>query len=155
MPAARVTPSATTTYAKHMSNSGMALLVVRAGVNPVCAARNAVKVTARFPSLDAGLENENQYLREDASATITPSVMKVHPLLISNPHRTAMHGHILCNNPDSAPREKRSAIAGGVFMSTRFWPMRLVSANAKKKGNSVVHGGALFLTPLINSAGRD
>ena len=154
MRAARVGPSATAAYANHMSGNGKALLVVRAGFNPVGAARNAMKVAARFPSLDAGIANENQYLREDASAASTSSIMKSHPLLMSNPHRTGMHGHIMGNNPISAPREKRSASAGGAFMSTKFWPMRLVSANAKK-GNSVIHGGALFLTKMISSARRD
>ncbi len=144
--AARVNPAAAATYAKHMSGSGKALLVVRAGFNPVGAARNAMKVVGRYPSLDVGLANETQYLREDGSSAMATSVMKGHPLLMSNPHHKASHGHILGSNPISAPRTKRSAMAGGGYMSKFFWPMRLVSAEAKQ-GTSAIRGGAKFFTP--------
>jgi hypothetical protein len=150
MRAARVSPDAAATYTKHMVGNNNALLVVRAGFNPVGAARNAMKVTGKFQSLDVGLDDENQYVREDADMARSSSVLAGNPLVMSNPHRTPSHAHILGSNPISAPRERRSAIAGGAYMSTKFWPMRLVSANAKE-GTSAIRGGKLMLTSLIRS----
>lgn len=154
MRTSRVGPDAAATYTKHMVGNNNALLVVRAGYNPVGAARNAIKVAARYGSVDVGLDDENQYVREDADTSRNLSLMAGHPLLMSNPHQTPSHGHIMGNNPISAPREGRSAMAGGGFMSRYFWPMRLVSANAKE-GTSAIRGGALFLTGLIGSARQD
>ena len=147
---ARISPDAAAAYAKQMKGSGKALLVVRAGFNPVGAARNALKVTARYPSLGAGLADEDQYVREDVDGSMRSSVMRGGPLMMSNPFRPAMHGHIMGNNLISAPRTKRSAMAGGGFMSGMFWPMRLVSSPAKT-GTSAIRGGKLYLTSLLKS----
>lgn len=150
MRAARVSPAAATAYAKQMVGSAKALLVIRVGFNPVGAARNALKVTARYPSLGAGLAEEEQYVREDVDASMRSSIMKDHPLLMSNPFRSGLHGHIMGNNLVSAPRTKRSAMAGGGFMSGMFWPMRLVSSPAKTS-RSAIPGGKLYLSSLIKS----
>jgi hypothetical protein len=150
---ARVGPAAAAAYADHIG-TGRALLVVRAGFNPVGAARNAVKVTAKYPSIDVGLHDENEYIREDPDPAKRNSVLRGHPLFMSNPHRPSIHGHMLGSNPILPPREKRSAIAGGAFMSGKVWPMRLVSQTAKE-GTSAIRGGGLLLTTLIGSNRRD
>ncbi len=151
--AARVGPHNAAAYAPHIAN-GNALLVVRAGFNPVGAARNAMKITARHPSIDLGLADQDEDVREDPDPAQHSSVLTDHPLFMSNPHRERFHGHILGNNLVTAPREKRFAIAGGAFMSSRFWPMRLVSETAKE-GTSDISGGALLLTTQIDSSKRD
>jgi hypothetical protein len=147
---ARVSPTAAAAYADHIG-TGRALLVVRADFNPVGAARNAMKVTARFPSIDVGLHDENEYIREQPNPEMHNSVLRGHPLFMSNPYRPRFHGHILGSNPILPPREGRSAIAGGGFMSTKFWPMRLVSENAKE-GTSAIPGGGLLVTTQIDSS---
>jgi hypothetical protein len=147
---ARVGAAAAAAYADHIG-TGRALLVVRAGFNPIGAARNAMKITAKYPSIDVGLHDENEYIREDPDPSMRNSVMRGHPLFMTNPHRPAFHGHILGSNPILPPREKRSAIAGGAFMSTKFWPMRLVSETAKE-GTSAIRGGGLLLTTQIDSS---
>jgi hypothetical protein len=147
---ARVSPEAAAAYTRQMVGSTKALLVVRAGFNPLGAARNAIKVTARYPSLGVGLADENQYVREDGDYAAGNSVMKDHPLWMSNKLRPTSHAHILGSDPIIHSKTGTSAIRGGAFMSTKFWPMRLVSAQAKT-GTSAIRGGKLFLTTLIGS----
>lgn len=139
---ARISPAAATLYAAAVQD-GKALLVVRAPFAPIGAARHAMKIVDRTASLKVGVADENEYIRETPSAKFSSSVMTDHPLVMSNPHRNLSHGHVLGANPILAPRERRSAIAGGKHMSRLFWPMRLVSANAKE-GRSAIRGGWLF-----------
>jgi hypothetical protein len=123
--------------------AGQALVVVRAPFAPMGAARNAMKVVDRTGSIKVGLATENEYIREQPDIVRAGSILEGHPLVMSNPHRNPPHGHILGANPISAPRTRRSAIAGGRHMSRMFWPMRLVSASAKE-GTSAIRGGWLF-----------
>ncbi len=142
MRAARVSPTAAAAYAGAMSG-GQALVVVRAPFAPMGAARNAMKIVNRTPSVKVGLADEDVYVREDPRIVRSGLVMTDHPLFMTNPHRSLPHGHILGSNPILAPRTRRSAIAGGKHMSRLFWPMRLVSARAKQ-GTSAIRGGWLF-----------
>ena len=52
-------------YAAKMA-SGNALVVVRAPFTPFGAARNAMDTVDEFDSIDAGVENENFYVRTDS-----------------------------------------------------------------------------------------
>jgi hypothetical protein len=142
MRAARVSPATAAAYAGAMG-AGQALVVVRAPFAPMGAARNAMKVMDRTGSIKVGLATENEYIREEPDLVRAGSILADHPLVMSNPHRSLPHGHILGSNPISAPRERRSAIAGGRHMSRMFWPMRLVSAHAKE-GTSAIRGGWMF-----------
>jgi hypothetical protein len=63
MVAARVPEDSAALYAKAMK-SGMALVVCRAPFFPAGAARNAMDTMSHFDSVDAGVENENYYIRE-------------------------------------------------------------------------------------------
>jgi hypothetical protein len=142
MKAARVNADSASAYAPSVA-SGKALLVVRAPFAPMGTARNAMKVVDRFASIKVGVENEDEYVREAASVAARGSILADHPLLMSNKFRRLGHGHILGSNPIKPSRPRTSAIRGGAFMSTKFWPMRLVSANAKK-GTSAISGGWLI-----------
>jgi hypothetical protein len=140
--AARVSPDAAARYAPALQ-TGATLLVVRAPFSPMGTARHAMKVVDRTPSVKVGVTDENEYIREQPAIRHRDSLLRGNPLVMTNPHRKLSHGHILGNNPISAPRTRRSAIAGGKYMSRLFWPMRLVSAHAKE-GTSAIRGGWLF-----------
>lgn len=142
MTEARVDPDAAALYAPAVQD-GATLLVVRAPFAPMGAARHAMKVVDRTASIKVGVADENEYVREQPSIAYRDNLLHGNPLVMSNPFRTASHGHILGTNPLLAPRERRSAIAGGKHMSRMFWPMRLVSAHAKE-GTSAIRGGWLF-----------
>jgi hypothetical protein len=129
--AARVSPSAAATYASHVSQ-GRALVVVQAPFNPIGAARHAMRVLDGHPSLKVGVANENEYIREDAKVELSGNVLRDHPLFMSNKHRPASHGHILGSDPIIHGKTKTSAIRGGAYISTKFWPMKLLSASKVK-----------------------
>ena len=140
--AARVAPEAAAAYAPAVAG-GNALIVVRAPFAPIGAARNAMRVVDKFPSIKVGVADENRYIRETPSVASRGSVLTDHPFFMSNKHRPMGHGHILGSNPIKPSRPRTSAIAGGAHMSTKFWPMRLISASAKQ-GTSAIRGGWLI-----------
>jgi hypothetical protein len=131
---------------------GRALVVVRAPFAPLGAARHAMKVVDRTPSIKVGVADENDYIREDPKVDTRKSLLAGNPLVMTNPFRPLPHGHILGSNPILPPRTRRSAIAGGGFMSRFFWPQRLVSAHAKQ-GTSAMrrtwYFSSLFGLPLL------
>lgn len=133
--AARVSPTAAAAYAPGVSE-GKALVVVQAPFNPMGAARHAIRVLGGHPSLNVGLANENDYIREDARPEVLGSVLRDHPLYMSNPHRSTTHGHILGSDPIIRGQTKTSAIRGGAHMSTKFWPMKLLSPSKVKTSAS-------------------
>jgi len=51
-------------------------------------------------------------------------------------------GHILGSDPIRRRPRRNSAIAGGAYMSTKFWPGKLISKHKDKL--SVMRGGFLF-----------
>jgi hypothetical protein len=141
MRAWRVSAASTAAYAPHVAK-GKALLVVQAPFNPVGAARNAIRALARHPALDAGVSNENDYIREEMTVETSGKVQHGTVFYMSNPHRSAMHGHVLGRNPIISGKTKTSAIPGGAHMSTKFWPMKLLSA--PKERSSAISGGFQF-----------
>lgn len=64
MTAARVPDKSAKTYAAAMAK-GNVLLVVRAPFVPLGAARNAIETLSHFESMDAGVDDENCYVREE------------------------------------------------------------------------------------------
>ena len=150
MKAARLGPVSIEAYAKAMTGD-QALLVVQAPFNPIGTARDAIKLLRKHPAMDVGLADEDVYLREYHTTKYSNSVMKTHPLLMSNPFREMSHGHILGNSPIIHSKERTSAIRGGGHISRFFWPMKLVSA--PKERSSAIRGGFLFSSlfglPLI------
>jgi hypothetical protein len=127
MIAARVPKASAAAYAPGVGK-GAALLVVRAPFAPIGTARHAMHVVNRTPAIDAGVANEDVYIREQASPQSDGKVLQGTVFYMSNPHRSLAHGHILGSNPIVASRPRSSAIAGGAYMSTKFWPMKLLSA---------------------------
>jgi len=158
MKAARIGSRSAAAYAKAMTGP-QSLLVVQAPFNPIGTAFDAIAVLRRHPAMDVGLDNEDVYLREDASGLHSKSIMVGHPLLMSNPYRRLSHGHIFGNTPILHSKERTSAIRGGAFMSRFFWPMKLVSA--PKERSSAIRGGflvsSLFGLPVLKKswASRD
>ena len=139
---ARVRNAAAAAYAPAIE-AGHALVVVRAPFAPMGAARHAMRIVDRSASIKVGVADENEYVREQPKVQVRGSLLTGNPLVMTNPYRPMTHGHILGSNPILAPRTRRSAIAGGKFMSRMFWPMRLVSANAKQ-GTSAMRRTWLF-----------
>jgi hypothetical protein len=139
--AARVPAASATAYAAGISD-GRALLVVRAPFAPMGTARNAIRVVNRFPALSVGLADEDVYIREQPRLEASGKVMQGKVFFMSNPYRSISHGHILGSNPVSQSKPRTSAIRGGAYMSTKFWPMRLLSR--PKEGTSAIRGGFLF-----------
>lgn len=125
MRAARVAPATAEAYARAMTG-GQALLVVRAPFAPMGTARKAINTVNRTAAIDAGVEEQDRYIREEPDMTRANRVMKDHPFFMSNPHSRLSHGRVFGRglSPD---RPRTSAISGGAYMSTKFWPMKLVS----------------------------
>jgi hypothetical protein len=141
MRALRVGAAAASAYAPHVAK-GAALLVVQAPFNPIGAARDAMRALKKHPSLDVGVANENEYLREEMKIETSGKVLQGTVFYMSNPHRSTSHGHILGSNPIISGKTKTSAIPGGAYMSTKFWPMKLISAPTERR--SAISGGFLF-----------
>jgi hypothetical protein len=140
--AARVSREAAAAYAPAVA-AGKALIVVRAPFAPIGTARHAMRVVDKFPSIKVGVADENHYIRETPTVEARGSVLTDHPFFMSNKHRRMGHGHIFGSNPIKPSRPRTSAISGGAYMSTKFWPMRLVSSSAKQ-GTSAIRGGWLI-----------
>jgi hypothetical protein len=138
---ARVPKASAAAYAPAVAR-GAALLVVRAPFAPIGTARHAIRVVNRTPAIDAGVANEDVYIREQASLRSEGKILPGTVFYMSNPHRSLTHGHILGSNPIIASRPRSSAIAGGAHISTKFWPMKLLSA--AKERSSAIRGGMLI-----------
>jgi hypothetical protein len=141
MAAARVQAASAAVYAPKVEK-GAVLLVVRAPFAPMGTALHAIRTVNRTPAIDVGLEDENVYIREQPYVEIDGKVMQGTVFFMSNPHRSAGHGHILGQNPILPAKARTSAIRGGGHMSTKFWPMKLVSTG--RNANSAISGGMLF-----------
>jgi hypothetical protein len=141
MAEARVPKASAAAYGPGIAK-GNALLVVRAPFAPIGTARHAIRVVNRTPAINAGVADEDHYIREEPKLEKTGKLLPGTVYFMSNPHRTAMHGHIMGSNPISPSKPRTSAIAGGGYMSTKFWPMRLLSA--PKERTSAAGSGFLF-----------
>jgi hypothetical protein len=141
MAQARVPKASAAAYGPGIAKGG-ALLVVQAPFAPMGTARHAMKVVNRTAAIDVGLADEDFYIREQPKLEIEGKVLQGTVFYMSNPHRRAGHGHILGSNPILPSKPRTSAIAGGGHMSTKFWPMKLLSA--RKTKSSAIQGGMLF-----------
>lgn len=140
MHAARVPSGSAAAYAPAIAK-GQALLVVQAPFAPIGTARNAIRTVNRFPALSVGLADEDVYIREDPKVDTSGKLYPGTTFFMSNPYRSPSHGHILGSNPISPSKPRTSAIRGGAYMSTKFWPGKLLSA--PKDRSSAIRGGGL------------
>jgi hypothetical protein len=138
---ARVPKASVAAYAPGVVK-GAALLVVRAPFAPMGTARHAIRVVNRTPAINVGLADEDVYIREQPKLEKEGKLLHGTVFYMSNPHRSLPHGHIMGSNPIIASRPRNSAIPGGAYMSTKFWPMKLVSA--QKERSSAIRGGMLI-----------
>lgn len=141
MTEARVPKASVAAYAPRVAK-GAVLLVIQAPFAPMGTARHAIKVVNRTPAIDVGLEDEDVYIREQPKLETEGKILHGTVFYMSNPHRNLPHGHILGSNPILLSREKRSAIPGGAYMSTKFWPTKPLSA--RKEKSSAIPGGMLI-----------
>jgi hypothetical protein len=141
MAEARVPRASAAAYAGGVAK-GAALLVVRAPFAPMGTARHAMRVVNRTPAIDVGLADEDVYIREQPRLEKTGKVLPGTVFYMSNPHRSLTHGHIFGKNPLIASKPRTSAISGGAYMSTKFWPGKLLSA--PKERTSAIRGGMLI-----------
>lgn len=141
MAEARVPKASAAAYAGGIAKGG-ALLVVRAPFAPMGTARHAMRVVNRTPAIDVGLADEDVYIREQPKLEKSGKVLHGTVFYMSNPNRALTHGHIFGKNPILPAKERTSAIRGGAYMSTKFWPGKLISA--PKERNSAIRGGMLI-----------
>ncbi|MCA3511523.1 MAG: hypothetical protein IOC80_10280 [Rhodobacter sp.] len=141
MHAARVSATAARAYAGPVAE-GRALLVVNAPFAPLGTALNAIRTVNRFGSIDVGLAEEDAYIRDEPEVRLSGRILQGTVFYMSNPHRSLPQGHILGSNPIIQSRPRTSAIRGGAHVSTRFWPMKLLSK--PRQGRSVLRGTWLF-----------
>lgn len=154
MQEARVNARSAAAYAPHVE-AGAALVVVQAPFNPMGAARHAMRVLDRHPSVNAGVANENEYIRETPQIERSGKIMADHPRFMS--HDMAARSRGLTSTAFglpllSAPKPRTSAMAGGGYMSSKLLPFPLLS-QAKDRG-SVIRGGwtmsGMFGIPMIS-----
>jgi hypothetical protein len=142
--AARVDRDAAARYARAMTD-GRALLVCRAPFTPFGAARRAQDVADGEASVDAGVANQNRYIREEADlGRHNVSVFEYHPLMMTRDDYVGsgwsgwrvsdMLGWTLV----SRRRERPDNLTSG-HMSRKFWPGKLLST--KPRRSSVISGG--------------
>jgi hypothetical protein len=161
---ARVSEAAAAAYAAKLGE-GKALVVARVPFMPLGAALNAIRTVDRFPSVDAGVADQNEYIREEPREDLLPSQSmsifkggrrfltdKVPPghLVLTRKNALRDKGTIssrfgLKLLSDDKPR--RSAMSGGGFMSTKFLPFPLLKP---RKGElSVIPGGGTVFSDKL------
>lgn len=158
MSAARVPKEAAAQYGQHLAKSG-ALVVARVPLMPQGAAYAAMDIVDAHPSVNAGVANQNAYIREQADYSRFKPSMSNHNHILGHdltPGYSERYGLVTAafGMKHLKPhRTKRSAIAGGAFKSRMFWPMPLLK---KKEGSSsAISGGrhmskAFWPLPLIS-----
>ncbi|WP_299191549.1 hypothetical protein [uncultured Litoreibacter sp.] len=145
MEQARVGSAAIETYASHLTGSNT-LVVVRAPLMPPGAAYVAMDCVDAHPSVNAGVANQNEYIRESFDRSRFGKSVGNHRHIIGQdltPGYSERYGLVTqaFGLKHLKPhRTKRSAIEGGGFKSRMFWPMPLLK---KKDGSSsAISGGA-------------
>jgi hypothetical protein len=150
MRAARVPSASVAAYAPAIAE-GRALLLVSAPFAPMGTARHAIKTVNRYPALSVGLEDEDVYIREDPKVETSGKILKGTTFFMSNPYRATGHGRVFGDNQVMPSKPRTSAMRGGGYMSTKFWPGKLLSA--PKERNSAMRGdwqvSSLFGLPTI------
>jgi hypothetical protein len=81
--AARVAPASAAAYAAHLEGDRK-VVIARAPFTPIGIALKTIKAMNRFASIDAGIGNENVYLREVADPSLFNSVDGNHGHIFSN-----------------------------------------------------------------------
>lgn len=146
MIAARVPKPDVPAYSAVMTGAA-SLLVVRAGFNPVGAARQAMALMDAVPSAPVDVPTQNVYIIERAKAQSFLSVMTSHPRFLTNDLRSgddpqsAPIGHIFAA-PAIWRRKPRSAAGKAGFMSQRIIPFPLLSNRGLS--DSAIRGGKRF-----------
>lgn len=162
---ARVGREAAEAYASRLGD-GKALVVVRVPFMPIGAAKNAIETVDRFDSVNAGVANQNEYLREEPSSKyMTSKILKNHPRFLTGdlpaPHRTFLTRNLdlsadnrigTISSKIGLPllkrhKDKRSVILGGAFMSRKFLPFPLLKRHKDKL--SVIRGGGTPFSTLL------
>lgn len=152
--ATRIDKRAVEAYASRI-RKGKVLLVVRAPFTPFGAARSAMDIVDRVESVDAGIENQNHYVKEQPKRFLNISVMTDHPKFLTNdvgPDANRRRGTISETfgiRLLSPYKTKRSAMSGGGFMSTKFLPFPLLR-HPKQKKNSAISGGGTPFSKMIS-----
>lgn len=148
--AARVSAHAAAAYGPALTD-GRALVVVRAPFAPMGTALSAMRIVNATPSIKVGLADEDEYIREEPDVIVKDRLMPPGTFFMSNPHRSLPRGHILGSDPIIRGRRATSAMAGGGYISTKFWPMKLVSTG--RQAHSAMKGGwlvsSLFGIPTL------
>ncbi|MCX7286507.1 MAG: hypothetical protein NTW20_02820 [Rhodobacterales bacterium] len=148
--AARVNARSTAVYAPLVAK-GHALLVVRAPFNPMGAARDAMRTLDRHATVAVEGVDANDYIREEPRTDVRDNLYQGTVFFMSNPHRPLGHGHVLGQNPILPSRPRTSAIAGGAYMSTKFWPMKLISTARERRSvtDGAWHFSSIFGIPTL------
>ncbi len=135
---ARVPEHSAAAYSKKMTK-GNALVVVRAAITPFGAARNAMDTLDEFDSIDAGVENQNVYLKEDSveHMFLDTKVDRTHRLWATwgNERRRGRVSDAFGVRTLAPYKTHNSVMSGTHFMSRAFWPMSLLS---RRKPNAVL-----------------
>jgi hypothetical protein len=138
---AMVGPDAAAVYAGPVAQ-GKALLVVNAPFAPMGTALRAIRTVNGFPSIDVGLADQDAYIRDEPDVQLEGRVFTGTVFFMSNPNRPLPMGHILGSDPIRRRPRRNSAIAGGAYMSTKFWPGKLISKH--KDHRPLTREGWLF-----------
>jgi hypothetical protein len=141
MKQAMVGPDAAAAYAGPVA-TGKALLVVNAPFAPMGTALRAIRTVNGFAAIDVGLANEDAYIRDEPEVQLEGRVFKGTVFFMSNPNRPLPMGHILGSDPIRRRPRRNSAIPGGAYMSTKFWPGKLISKH--KDHRPLTREGWLF-----------
>ncbi len=153
MEAARVNPASAALYAQHME-SGAALVVVRAGFQPIGAAATAIKMMDSRQPMNAGVANENEYIRTEPKRDLFVglSVMMDHPLMFGK-DKGRRRGLISTafNIPLLSKRKNRNSVfPGGRHFTT--WMSPLLS---QKRGTlSTLDGGGQMTRRFFPTVSR-
>ena len=164
MRAARVSREAAARYAEKLGD-GKALVVTRVPFIPFGAAANAIETVDRFDSVNAGVANQNEYIREQPSERFfKKKVLEGNPLMLTT-RLEGPHRRFLTKSPAesgasiglisekfglrllSDRKTRNSAIRGGAFMSTRFLPFPLLSRGDRKKS---VYSGRMLISEKLS-----
>jgi hypothetical protein len=143
--AARVGAQSAAAYAPHIER-GAALVVYRAPFAPLGTARDGIRTVDGFAALDAGVADENAYIRESADVGIAGKVMTDHPLFMTRKGSIGPGRTIAGGRATTSSRPRDSAIRGGAFISTKLLPFPLLKR--KREARSAMQGGG-FMTGMF------
>lgn len=153
MEAARVNPASAAAYAARCAE-GPALVVVRAGFQPIgCAAKAMQLMDSRQP-VPSGVANENEYIRESPRSELFArlSILADHALMFGRDGgRTRGTMSEAFRIPILSNRVPNPGLVSG-FMSTRIVPMALLSQ--RKNIASAIPGGKLMTDGVMPAVSR-